>query len=54
MRPLEEIAEITAELEKLESALKNVTDTSIREVIEMRIEECRLRLRQLQASRPED
>jgi len=49
----EEIAKITNELKKLESALNTCTDSRIREVIEIRIEERTLRLRQLQPSRPE-
>ncbi len=49
----EEIAEITNKMRKLESALNDCTDTHIRQVIEIRIEECALHLRQLQALRPE-
>jgi len=47
MLPLEDIARFKDELKKLESALKNSTDSRIREVIEIRIEECRAKLRQL-------
>jgi hypothetical protein len=48
----EEIAKITNELKKLESALNASTDSRIREVIEIRIEERNYRLRQLQAFWP--
>ena len=48
MFPLEEIAKIKVEVEELESALKRIADTRVREVIEIRIEECQVRLRQLQ------
>ena len=47
MLPAEEIAKITKELKNLESALDTCTDGRIREVIEIRIEERGLRLRQL-------
>jgi len=53
MHLLEEMSRITSEIERLESALKDITDSGIREVTEVRIEECRLRLRQLQGVRPE-
>jgi hypothetical protein len=49
----EEISKITNELKRLESALDACTDGRIREVIEIRIEECSLRLRQLRALRPD-
>jgi hypothetical protein len=49
----EEIAKIANELKNLESALDTCTDGRIREVIEIRIEERALRLRQLKAFRPE-
>ena len=49
----EEIAKIAKELRKLESALDTCTDGRIREVVEIRIEEHTLRLRQLKALRPE-
>jgi len=39
------IAKIKVELQSLESALKRCTETSIREAIEIRIEECMVRLR---------
>ena len=48
-----EIAKVTNEIKKLESALEACTDSRIREVIEIRIEERTLRLRQLQSLRPE-
>jgi hypothetical protein len=47
MLPAEEIAKITNELENLRSALRTCTDHRIREVIEIRMEERSLRLRQL-------
>ena len=47
MLPAEEIAKITNELKNLRSALRTCTDHRIREVIEIRIEERSLRLRQL-------
>jgi hypothetical protein len=43
-----ETAKIEAELKLLCSALDYLTDTSLRKVIEIRIKECRTRLRQLQ------
>jgi hypothetical protein len=43
-----ESAKIKVELERLESALEAITDSRIREIIEIRIKECRARLRQLQ------
>jgi hypothetical protein len=46
MLPLEEIA-------RLESALKGFTDTAIREVIEIRLEECRSKLGQLSKHQPQ-
>jgi hypothetical protein len=48
----EEIEKITHELKNLASALDTCTDGRIREVIEIRIEERALRLRQLKSSRP--
>jgi predicted negative regulator of RcsB-dependent stress response len=47
MLPSEEISRIKSEIEKLEFALKDCTDSNIREVIEIRLDERRLRLRQL-------
>jgi hypothetical protein len=44
-----EAAKIRAEIEKLESARKNCIDTRIQEVIEFRIEERKLKLRQIQS-----
>ena len=49
----EEISKITNEIKRLESALDTCTDGRIREVIEIRIDECSLRLRQLRALRPD-
>jgi hypothetical protein len=49
----EEISKITNELKRLESALDTCTDGRIRQVIEIRIDECSLRLRQLRALRPD-
>jgi protein subunit release factor A len=43
-----ETAKIKAELERLESAFEEMTDSRIREMIEFQIKECRKRLRQLQ------
>jgi hypothetical protein len=45
-----EAAKIKAEVEKLESAFQSSTDSIIREVIRVRIEECRTKLRQLQTA----
>jgi hypothetical protein len=42
-----EIETIEAELRPLQSALKSLTDSRLREVIETRIKICRTRLRQL-------
>jgi hypothetical protein len=47
MLTAEEIAKVTDEITNLESALSTFTDRGIREVIEIRIEERSLRLRQL-------
>jgi hypothetical protein len=46
---LAEAAKIRAEIEKLESARKDCFDTRILEVIEFRIEERKLKLRQIQS-----
>jgi hypothetical protein len=48
---LEEITKIKAEIERLASALKYCTDTTIREVIRVRLEELRLKLAQLSNQR---
>jgi hypothetical protein len=45
---LAEIAAIKEHIRKLESALKDCTDTRIREVIEIRLEEQMWKLRQLE------
>jgi hypothetical protein len=45
---LAEAAKIKGEIEKLESARKDCFDTRIQEVIEFRIEERRLKLRQIE------
>jgi len=45
-----EAAKIQAEIQKLESARKTCLDTRILEVIEFRIEERRLRLREIQSA----
>lgn len=45
-----EAAKIRAEIAKLESARKSCLDTRILEVIEFRIEERRLRLREIQSA----
>ena len=47
MSLLAEIATVRAHIVYLESALKDSTDTRIREVIEIRLEEQRLKLHQL-------
>jgi hypothetical protein len=52
MPSLAEIARVKAEIAKLESDLKSCTDSTIREVIDIRIEELRQRLAQLQSSGP--
>ena len=44
------VAQIKAEIERLESARIGCTDTRILEVIEFRIEERRLQLRRLESS----
>lgn len=41
-------ARIKAELKQLESALDNITDSRIREIVEIRIADLRTRLRRLQ------
>ena len=50
----EEASKIKAEIEKLESALEGCTDSRIREVIEIRLEERRLRLAQAFSGGPPD
>jgi hypothetical protein len=52
MPSLAEIARIKAEIAKLESDLTSSTDSTIREVIEIRMEELRRKLAQLQSSGP--
>ncbi|MHB8215743.1 MAG: hypothetical protein ACYDDS_06645 [Candidatus Sulfotelmatobacter sp.] len=52
MPTLAEIAKIKAEIAALESALKTCTDTNIREVIEFRLEERKIKLAQLQSPQP--
>jgi hypothetical protein len=47
------VAEIKAEIERLESARIDCTDARILKVIEVRIEERRLQLRRLESSSPE-
>jgi hypothetical protein len=47
------VAEIKPEIERLESSRFDCTDTRILEVIEFRIEEQKLQLRQLELSSPE-
>lgn len=51
MPSLEEAAKIKAEIAKLESALKSCTDTSIRELVEIRLEERKIKMAQLHSSR---
>jgi hypothetical protein len=46
---LAQAAKIRAEIEKLESARKDCFDTCIREVIDFRIEERKLKLRQIES-----
>jgi hypothetical protein len=53
MLPPKEMTKVKAEIENLKSALTNCTNTPIREVIEIRIEERRLKSAQLQAPRSE-
>jgi len=43
-----ETARIKAELHELESALNNITDSRIREIVEIRIAELRTKLRRFQ------
>jgi predicted negative regulator of RcsB-dependent stress response len=43
-----ETARIKAELHELESALNNITDSRIREIVEIRIVELRTKLRRFQ------
>jgi hypothetical protein len=50
MSLLADIAALTAHIEYLEFALKDTTDTRIREVIEFRLEEQRLKLQQLEST----
>lgn len=50
MSLLAEIATVRAHIVYLESALKDSTDTRIREVIEIRLEEQRLKLHQLEST----
>ena len=52
MFPSEEIAKIKAEIKELESALGGCTDSRIREVIEIRIEERKAKLAQLRKLGP--
>jgi hypothetical protein len=49
MSLLDDIAQITQEIKNLEMVLTGSTDTHIREVIEFRIEECKIRLAELRA-----
>jgi hypothetical protein len=50
MSLLAEIATVRAHIDYLESALKDSTETCIREVIEIRLEEQRLKLHQLEST----
>ncbi len=43
-----ETDKIEAEVRRLESAFENLTDTRLREITEIRIRECRERLRRIQ------
>ena len=45
-----ETTKIETELKQLESAFESITDSRIREIAEIRIQECRARLRQLQSA----
>lgn len=45
-----ETTKLEAELKQLESAFDGLTDSRIREITEIRIEDCRSRLRQMQAT----
>lgn len=49
MSSQKETAKIKAEIERLESAFDDLTDTRLREIIKIRIKECRDRLQRLQA-----
>jgi hypothetical protein len=49
----EDIAKIKAEIEGLEAARKECSDTRILEVIEFRIEERKIRLHEIRSAAPE-
>jgi len=51
MSLLAKIATVRAHIDYLESALKDTTDSRIREVIEFRLQEQRLKLHELESAR---